>query len=140
MKAQRAAGFIYTYRCMYVLVMLTLNSEIDHSSSNHHRFGKAACFEAQMSFSSNAGCPAAPFMIHTHTHTPRSLKGRDLKKFTICQRSYWCSQLSSAALEAVFQNLEFLLLYPAVCMLCKTNKNLTDSYNYDSKQLTATHH
>lgn len=35
----------------------------------HHRFGKAACFEARMSFSSNAGCPAAPFMIHTHTHT-----------------------------------------------------------------------
>lgn len=72
MKAQRAAGFIYTYRCMYVLVMLTLNSEIDHSSSKDppqiwkgSLFWSSDVFLLQCRLSC---CSLHDTYTHTHTH------------------------------------------------------------------------
>lgn len=61
-------------------------------------------------------------MLLPNTHKVKSQTKRAPNKFTICQWSYWCNQLSSGALEAAIQNLGFLLLYPVVCMLWKTNE------------------
>lgn len=70
-----------------------------------------------------------------NTHRVKSQTKRAPNKFTICQWSYWCNQLSSGALEGVIQNLGFLPLYPVVCMLWKTNqKHLFDSSKYYSSK------
>lgn len=61
-------------------------------------------------------------LLLPNPHRVKSQSKRSPDKFTIFQWSYWCTQLSSGALEAVIQNLGFLLLYPVVCMLWKTNQ------------------